>query len=65
MSDELLTQVGDEVRPMTEEEKTAHSLIVEDIRQTEQLAAEQLESRKAPLRRLGLSGEEINLILGL
>jgi hypothetical protein len=38
--------------------------VVERARIAEEQAAA-LETRKAPLRRLGLSDEEINLILGL
>ena len=39
-----------------------------DTAEAERIASEQaaaLEARKAPLRRIGLSDEEINIVLGL
>lgn len=64
-----IIQIGDDVREMTDEE---YEQWVKDCDAlTEQLAAietqnaAQLEARKAPLRRLGLTEDEINTVLGL
>ena len=52
------------IRDMTAEELAAHEASTADL---ERIAAEQavaLEARKAPLRRLGLTEDEIDVVLG-
>lgn len=53
------------VRDMTAEELAAHEASTADLERiaTEQAAA--LEARKEPLRRIGLTDEEIDTVLGL
>ena len=56
-------------REMTVEEQAEHEarlqVLAADLAAAEQAAAEALEARKAPLRRLGLTEDEINTVLGL
>ena len=56
-------------REMTEAEKAEYEKAAAEItKDRERVTAEQqtaLEARKAPLRKLGLSDEEINTVLGL
>lgn len=56
-------------RKMTDEEVAQHdetlAAIAAEKAEREQAAAEALEARKAPLRRLGLTEDEINTVLGL
>jgi hypothetical protein len=56
-------------RPMTAEEVAAYEerAATTNAEQAalEQQIADALEARKAPLRRLGLTDEEIDLVLGL
>lgn len=55
-------------REMTEAEIAAHQQSIADAlaeqTQREQIATEALDARKAPLRRLGLTDDEINIVLG-
>ena len=52
-------------RPMTPEEIAAWKQIQSDRLAAETERAAQIEARKAPLRRLGLTEDEINIVLGL
>jgi hypothetical protein len=56
-------------RPMTPEELAEHERNIAQIQADETKnnadAAAALEARKAPLRRLGLTEDEINTVLGL
>jgi hypothetical protein len=61
----IYVQIGDEVREATAEEIAVieHQNQMQVQAEAEQTA--QLEARKAPLRRLGLTEDEINTVLGL
>lgn len=56
-------------RPMSADEQTVHeansAAIAADIDALQKETAQTLEARKAPLRRLGLTEDEINTVLGL
>ena len=69
MASEIIIGIDGVQRPATEAE-TAEILAVQEKLQQEKIAATQaaeeaLEARKAPLRRIGLTDEEINIVLGL
>ena len=52
-------------RPMTPDEMAAWEQIQSDRLAAEAEKAAQIEARKAPLRRLGLTEDEINTVLGV
>lgn len=51
-------------RPMTPDEIAAWEQIQQDRMAAEAEREAQLEARKAPLRKLGLTDDEINAVLG-
>ena len=56
-------------REMTDAEKAAYEKAAAEINADRERVAEEqaaaLEARKAPLRRLGLTDDEINIVLGV
>ena len=65
----LLTDDNGQIRAMTDDEKAAYEATVQgvanDIEAAEKEKQKMLEIRKQPLRKLGLSEDEINTVLGL
>ena len=53
------------VRPMTDEELAVLEITIAQQAKLEQDRANAFEARKEPLRRLGLTEDEINTVLGL
>lgn len=68
MSTYIISENGVE-RPMTEKEIAEYEAYnaqrIKDDAEAEAAAVTALEARKAPLRRLGLTEDEINTVLGL
>lgn len=60
-----MIQIGDEVREMTESEFVEYQKVQADFDAQAEAQFNALEARKAPLRRLGLTEDEINTVLGL
>lgn len=60
-----LTQIGDEVREMTDDEVAAYEALQQELHDVQAAQVAALEARKEPLRRLGLTEDEINTVLGL
>jgi len=64
-----LIQVDGVIREMTTSEAAAHEQFLANAAAADEAAAIEaaaaLEARKAPLRRLGLTEDEINTVLGL
>jgi DNA-binding GntR family transcriptional regulator len=60
-----LIQIGNDVREMTEQEIADCFKIQAEIEALAAAQAGALEARKEPLRRLGLTEDEINIVLGL
>lgn len=65
MSEPMMVQIDDIVRPATAEEIANYNAVTASYELQKQTAEETLEARKAPLRKLGLTDEEINTVLGL
>jgi hypothetical protein len=64
MSEQMMTQIGDEVRPMTAEEQAAHAIAIQDAEKAKQASQEKEAERRAILAKLGLTEHEIDVILG-
>ena len=58
-------QINDTIREMTSEEEDAPIQAGKEAEQREADALAAFEARKEPLRRLGLTEDEINTVLGI
>lgn len=57
-------QIDEEVRNATADEKAVYERISAELVQAEKDRQNALEARKAPLRRIGLTEDEITVVLG-